>query len=65
MPAVNLTILEDLLSAEGYDTVTAASGTEALEMYLTSDPAPKLVLLDVTLPDLTGHEVRGDVRWRL
>ncbi|GIL67992.1 hypothetical protein Vafri_21258 [Volvox africanus] len=54
---VNLTILEDLLRAEGYDVLTAASGTEALEVYLTSDPQPKLVLLDVTLPDLSGHEV--------
>ncbi|GLI65151.1 hypothetical protein VaNZ11_008554, partial [Volvox africanus] len=54
---VNLTILEDLLRAEGYDVLTAASGTEALEAYLTSDPQPKLVLLDVTLPDLSGHEV--------
>ncbi|KAG2441227.1 hypothetical protein HYH02_010070 [Chlamydomonas schloesseri] len=54
---VNLTILEDLLRSEGYDVLTAASGTEALETYLTSDPQPKLVLLDVTLPDMSGHEV--------
>ncbi len=55
--AVNLTILEELLRSEGYDVLNAASGTEALETYLTSDPQPKLVLLDVTLPDLSGHEV--------
>ncbi|KAG2494718.1 hypothetical protein HYH03_007232 [Edaphochlamys debaryana] len=54
---VNLTILEDLLRSEGYDVLTAGNGTEALEVYLTSDPQPKLVLLDVTLPDLSGHEV--------
>ena len=57
---VNLTILEDLLRSEGYDVLTAASGTEALETYLTTDPQPKLVLLDVTLPDMSGHEVGSD-----
>ena len=37
--------------------VCAGSGTEALEVYLTCDPPVKLVLLDVTLPDMSGHEV--------
>ena len=59
VPPVNLAILEDLLKAEGYQTLTAASGNEALEVYLTADPQPKLVLLDVTLPDMSGHEVRA------
>ena len=35
----------------------AYNGSEALEMYITHDPPIKLVLLDVTLPDMTGHEV--------
>jgi DNA-binding response OmpR family regulator len=54
---INLTILEDLLSNEGYLLVTAANGTEALEVYMTTDPPVQLVLLDVTLPDMSGHEV--------
>lgn len=62
--AVNLTILEELLRSEGYDVLNAASGTEALETYLTSDPQPKLVLLDVTLPDLSGHEVGAELTHR-
>ena len=54
---INLTILEDLLGNEGYLLVTAANGTEALEVYMTTDPPVQLVLLDVTLPDMSGHEV--------
>jgi DNA-binding response OmpR family regulator len=27
-------------------------------MYVSADPPVKLVLLDVTLPDMSGHEVR-------
>lgn len=55
---INLSILEDLLHSAGcYETVTAASGTEALEVYMTLDPPAQLVLLDVTLPDMSGHEV--------
>lgn len=56
--AVNISILEELLSTEGYECLTACSGVEALEIYLTCDPPVKLVLLDVTLPDMSGHEVR-------
>lgn len=56
-PTVNLTILEDLLTSEGYEVLTAGNGVEALEIFLTANPPPKLVLLDVTLPDMTGHEV--------
>ena len=33
------------------------TGSEALEMYVSADPVVKLVLLDVTLPDMSGHEV--------
>eukprot|EP00798_Chlamydomonas_sp_ICE-L_P026574 gene26574-18341_t len=54
---VNMTILEDLLRGAGYATLLAGTGVEALEVYLTCDPPVKLVLLDVTLPDMSGHEV--------
>lgn len=56
MHAVNLDVLEGLLKAEGYETLTAGSGTEALETFLTCDPPVKLVLLDVTLPDMSGED---------
>ena len=58
---VNLTILEDLLRSAGYDIITAATGTEALEVFVMADPPVQLVLLDVTLPDMSGHEVWNNV----
>ena len=61
---VNLTILEDLLHSAGYDIITAVTGTEALEVFVMADPPVQLVLLDVTLPDMSGHEVRETGRAR-
>ena len=48
-------MLEDLLHREGYATLRAYSGTEAL--YLLSQHKPDLVLLDLMLPGLSGEEV--------
>jgi diguanylate cyclase (GGDEF)-like protein len=47
--------LEFLLQPDGYRTITAASGKQALS--LVSDSAPDLILLDVTMPDMDGFEV--------
>jgi len=51
----NLFLLEELLLCEGYTPLTAASGTEALEMAAKS--MPDLILLDVMMPDMDGFEV--------
>jgi CheY-like chemotaxis protein len=45
--------LSYLLQADGYDTVTAADGHEALER-LHAGPRPDLVLLDMILPGGDG-----------
>lgn len=42
-----------LLQADGYDTVTAANGQEALER-LQAVPRPDLILLDMILPECDG-----------
>ena len=52
---VNLELLEGYLEAEGYQTITATSGEEALEKIGTEKPA--VVLLDVMMPGLDGFEV--------
>jgi class 3 adenylate cyclase len=51
----NVKLLRDLLSAKGYDVLTAASGAEALA--LIEQQRPDLVLLDVVMPGMSGYEV--------
>lgn len=51
----NLLLLEELLLDEGYKTISANSGFEALEIAKESQPA--LILLDIMMPDLDGFEV--------
>lgn len=56
----NLLFLEELLHSEGYETVVAASGGQALESAKTSQP--DLILLDVMMPDMDGFEVCHQLR---
>jgi diguanylate cyclase (GGDEF)-like protein/PAS domain S-box-containing protein len=51
----NRKLLEALLRPEGYSTRTAASGEDALAAV--REHAPDLVLLDVMMPGMDGHEV--------
>lgn len=48
-------MLEETFHKEGYRTLRAWSGTEAL--YLLSQNHPDLILLDLMLPGLSGEEV--------
>lgn len=51
----NLSILERLLSREGYVVQTASDGESALAML--AHHAPDVILLDIQLPGLNGFEV--------
>jgi len=59
--------LEVNLHAQGFDTATATTGHQAIELA-RRDPQPKLILLDLMLPDIQGTEVckrlRADERTR-
>ncbi len=48
-------MLEDRLQASGYDTVVASEGQQALDQ--TTHESPQLILLDLTLPRLSGLDV--------
>ncbi len=52
--------LEDNLRFEGYQTVSARDGRQALELALRE--APDLILLDVMMPDMSGWDVCRQLR---
>ncbi len=47
--------LEDNLRFEGYETLTATNGADAVE--LAAREAPDLVLLDIMMPVMSGWDV--------
>ncbi|MDR2543349.1 MAG: response regulator [Treponema sp.] len=53
---INVAILEEILK-EDYHILTAADGKEALEVLQTAKPLPKIILLDVIMPKMTGREL--------
>ena len=53
--ATNRIILKVKLNAACHETIQAANGTEALA--LARSEQPKLILLDMMLPDISGIEV--------
>ncbi len=53
-------VLTSLLRQEGYETVSARSGEEGLELLRQGDV--DLVLLDLMLPGMTGQEVLKQIR---
>jgi len=54
--------LQDLLHAEGYDTVAAADGQSAIDLFHSE--APHFVLLDIMMPILDGYAVCREIRKR-
>lgn len=62
----NLTLLEAILSPQGYKIITARDGKEALDI-IRSEPVD-IALLDVMMPKINGHDVcraiKSDERYR-
>lgn len=54
--------LVEILEAEGYQTITAATGAEALACYEAE--APDFVCLDIMMPEKNGYEVCREIRRR-
>jgi two-component system response regulator AtoC len=52
--------LELYLTEEGYDVVTAHTGTEGLNKFVKH--SPDVVILDIRLPDIDGFTVLEDLR---
>ena len=53
-------LLETLLQHEGYQTLTASSGEEALQLVALQPP--DLILLDIMMPGMDGYEVASQLK---
>ncbi len=51
---LNMKLFNDLLEANGYNTVGTGDGREVLE--LTREHHPDLILMDIQLPNISGIE---------
>jgi DNA-binding response OmpR family regulator len=70
MPAHRILIADDdvdalrlvglMLERKGYEITAAASGTQALQKAIETQPA--LIILDVMMPDIDGYEVAARLR---
>ena len=58
----NRRLLEGYISSEGYQVRSACDGPEARAM--AHQEVPDIVLLDVMMPGMTGHEVCRDLKKR-
>ena len=58
--ASNVAALEGMLAFQGYEVVAAHTGEQALR--IVADRPPDLVLIDVSLPGLSGYEVCRAIR---
>jgi len=56
----SIELVESGLQIEGYQTITANDGQEALQVFFSSQP--DLLVLDITMPKLNGYEVCRRVR---
>lgn len=57
-----VTLVETMLKRDGYTTIAAFSGEEALQQYEINKP--HLILLDLAMPGMDGFEVIATIRNR-
>ena len=60
-PDVHLT-LKECLEMEGYMTVSAYNGLEALRALREADESPCMILLDMMMPEMNGWEFLEKVK---
>jgi len=53
---MNVMILEEILK-DDYQIITANNGKQALETLRTAVPLPKIILLDVMMPEMNGRQM--------
>ncbi len=58
---VNRYLLQDLLEENGFEVTAVCDGREALDAY-ESSPGFDLILMDIQMPQMTGHQVTEAIR---
>jgi putative two-component system response regulator len=53
---MNVMILEEILK-DHYNIITASNGVEALDVLHKVDVLPKIILLDIFMPEMNGYEM--------
>ena len=54
-------LVSDFLNAAGYETVSAADGRKALEVF-SANPDIKLAVIDIMMPEIDGWGVTREIR---
>jgi CheY-like chemotaxis protein len=55
--------LREILEDEGFETIGASNGKEAIDLLCTpGQPPPRVILLDIMMPVMTGLEVIDRLR---
>ena len=54
------TTIRDVLEDQGFTVACAANGREALEMLISGQSKPALILLDLTMPEMDGWTFRQE-----
>jgi len=57
-----LAILQESLELEGYHTLTAKNGKEALDKLASTTQNPDLILLDLMMPIMNGWEFAENIK---
>lgn len=55
----NLFVLDEFLQSEGYNTITATNGAEAVEQFNLH--TPNLILMDLSMPVMDGFEATRQI----
>ncbi len=53
--------VSDILEMEGVEVVTAVNGTEGIQIYQQQQDKIKVILLDLSMPGLSGEETLNEL----